>query len=497
MSRPLTLVVTVALPMLIACATPDEICRVRSLSDVTDPVARNQWSGTFPGIESIRTKSGAKNVNILYIHGIGWTQQLDPKHKVAFDLAQVIADHANVKARWQDATGLCPRSTLGQGQQVATADDPGVRGLMLTTTKSADFGTDDPRARVQISELGCLDRILLDLGNGYTVSIYRFFWDDALWDSVEWFHTGYDDPVELDTRGRKYGHAGYDDVEELRIQRNSDLKNNVVTWGLIDAATYLGPAGPYAREAVGAAICAAVGGIGGSADWKGTQVVNRQTRDGKAYRQRTATSDAVCNAPAGRPDPFVVVSHSLGSRVVFDVLTKDLDVDRPGVKASVDALPGDRLHVFMLANQIPLLGAGRMTSLNPGPERKRLAKPPQFVAFSEINDLLTYELVPYFEHMAYLRDRSNYADRAAKLLQSKAERDDLVNALGFDVVDVRVAFVGETPLINLANPAEAHSGFLTKSKRVPAVLLEGVSNGTPVSSKVLKGDCLPQRRGPP
>jgi hypothetical protein len=306
---------------------------------------------------------------------------------------------------------------------------------------------------------------------------------------------GYDDPVAVLPSGAKDPNIGYDDLDALRTPLNRKLKNNVITWGLTDAAAYLGPAGRLVREGMSAAICAA---SINSAELISSATIQKRSED-RQWRIRSSTELCREAQPSGPLSPFAVFSHSLGSRAVFDTLTRDLDKDildkgipdkTARVSAWLNRLPNRQHTVYLMANQIPLLAAGR---LQPAGAMQRsdakLSRPLKFVAFSEINDLMTYELVPYFEHMTYLRNRKNYNEERASRLRSTAERQQLVQSLGFDVVDVRLSFAAKVPIINLVLPDKAHSDFFTSSRFVADLVVNGLSEAA--QYKAPRADCAP------
>jgi hypothetical protein len=474
-----------------ACASPDKIWRTRGLSSQADfSRVDPKWSGTFAGIDSIRKSSTSRNINILFVHGIGWTQEDGDAPPFGFDLASAVSQAYGVTNEdWRLAKDVCPRSTLNEQRdlpaQEKVANAP--RGLTISNVHTPVFSTDDPVLKVYSTDFGCLDRLKVNTPEG-TISIYRFFWDDALWNSIEWFHTGYDDRFPKKSDGTKYVLPGYDDVESMRARGTAKLKDQVLTWGLVDAAAYIGPAGPLAREGVRGAICAVINSQENLLD--GAQPPDRQN-----VARRTAAD--LCAVKNEKVDPLIVMAHSLGSRVVFDVLNSDLETS---LAERLNTLPNDTLEVYLLANQIPLVATGRIFDAseprNPGRRLVRTTKKLTFVAFSEINDILTYELVPYFEHMYYLRCHGyqspekpgpsagctvpydkNYYLAQQQFASDTNGRAELVNALGFDVVDVRVSFAPAIPILDLVRPDQAHQGYLTRSKKVRSLLFCGLAEG--------------------
>jgi hypothetical protein len=134
--------------------------------------------------------------------------------------------------------------------------------------------------------------------------------------------------------------------------------------------------------------------------------IQRRMRD--AILQVLATSDS-----AASPSPLVVVSHSMGSKILFDTLLR-MSEEAPGSRAERLAMRAvDRMRfLVMAANQIPLLSLAdqQITSAALAPAvpdslqlllQKRLASNERradrhltLVAFTDPNDLLSYTLPP-------------------------------------------------------------------------------------------------------
>ena len=121
---------------------------------------------------------------------------------------------------------------------------------------------------------------------------------------------------------------------------------------------------------------------------------------------------------------WVIITHSLGSRIVIDtmefqarVVLKQFQSESDPVKRNearelLSAWKDQRIQVYMLANQLPLLQLGRGEPEVVGqidsycrPEgahyAERIVKELQVVAFSDPNDLLSYAIPPAYadEHM--------------------------------------------------------------------------------------------------
>ena len=472
MSAQLSIAIIFALA-LSACST-DEVLRIRSLSTATDPVAQSQSDGEFVGLKRLTTLG--KNTNVLFVHGIGWTQE-KTSSQLGDDLVRaVVQGFPRAKAR--PSTYECGTSTL-EGRTERRAKNNGL--VVMSSANENGLQSDDPRFLPRPTELGCLDKVVVDIESDRTVTIYRLLWDDAMWNGAEWFHMAYDDPIAK-VNGVKASHPGYDDPDALRATLNSQLKNSVITYGLTDAALYMSPVGRAMREGVQAAICIALAGSFDSVVALGAAV---------------SASDLCAMKPPGMA-PLMIVSHSLGSRVVFDTLKTDLtDTLAERISAGVS---NETLEIHMLANQIPLVGVGRLGSNRS--QSKIAGKSLALVAYSEINDLLTYELVPYFEQLYYVRcygerpvasecsatGDQEFAKRAGPL--AKDIRTALVGQLGFDVVDVRLRFAPNKIFFysGLKDPGVAHSGHLG-SESALTLLLCGAEKGRARQSLV---DCRRQ-----
>jgi hypothetical protein len=458
---------------IVGCASDDQILRIRSLGTVTNPQVRSESDGGFLGIHQLVQLSS--NTNILLVHGIGWTQERSDSQFGDDFIEVVLKTYGGKKI---ESSEPCKTSTL---DNVDSDSQTPSQGLKVVSDYEESYVTDDNVLKLYTQEIGCLDKVVIDIGfDKKTITVYRFLWDDAMWNNVEWTHMGYDDPIPIDKRtGKKFDFAGYDDPDELRAKYNSQLKNSVITYGLTDAAMYIGPIGKIMREGVQAAMCATIA----------------NSLPSLSSNKKTATAAELCATQPAIKDSFAIISHSLGSRIVFDVLRTDLT---PLLAERIkNNTANSDIEVYMLANQIPLVGVGRL-----GDARsitKILSKKLKFIGVSEINDLLTYELVPYFEHMYYVRcygafssanDKAlagcsdaagdDYKGRRTSFYKDTEERRRLIEGLGFDVVDVRAKFATNLfPVYNgFIDPSSAHSGYFT-SRSVGNMIFCGAKDGRP------------------
>ena len=460
------------------------------IRDLRIPVAveSDTSNGTLSGLDALIAglPSDQDHINVLFVHGIGYTEA-DEGSKGQFGAMLVDAIHDHYRAVVED-----------DNQQVPCEK----RGFHIVHGKQSVSPTlslpDDPNTTFHGQRLGCLDLTVMTVAGGKKIYIYRYLWDDTFYLQAEFRTIGYDDA--------KYVEAHSEKIAKLRRSVNRTLKDDVVSYGLTDAALYMGQAGSLMREGLKGAICAVVN----------ERSTNFGVRDDGTLPEFDLAD--LCT-PSGKaaPAPFVLMSHSLGSRIAFDVLHSDLE--EPFASFLRNGLAGQpEIRTYMLANQLPLVALGRLTRtppkvLSPAP------RPLRFIAFSEVNDLLTYELVPYFEHLYWLRCSRIGVDsderiespkdcdvaeqktgkevelelqlRRAALgpmdelvrgnVKKKGERGRFVDELGFEVMDVRVDYQG--PLLGLlpflANPISAHSNYL-KDGTVRRVIFCGVIDGKPI-----------------
>ncbi len=178
-------------------------------------------------------------------------------------------------------------------------------------------------------------------------------------------------------------------------------------------------------------------------------------------------------------DDYAIVTHSLGSRIIFDALQTLAITSQTGSFASQEenlleypaarelfaSLQKKELPIFMLANQLPLLQLGRKDPevtgqikqycREEGPNyHKRLFKELEIVAFSDPNDLLSYELTPVF---ADKRMDSRICPQMTNVSINIAE---VISLFG----------VGE-----IASPGEAHNGY-SGDERVIQLIVHGIGH---------------------
>jgi len=178
-------------------------------------------------------------------------------------------------------------------------------------------------------------------------------------------------------------------------------------------------------------------------------------------------------------DDYAIVTHSLGSRIIIDALQavalqsqgssygsiKEDITQYPKVRQLLAALQKEELPIFMLANQLPLLQLGRKDPeitgqikqhcREEGPNyHQRLFKELKIVAFSDPNDVMSYEITPVFAHK---RMDSRICPRMTNVSINIAE---VISIFG----------VG-----NIASPGEAHNGY-SGDERVIKLIVHGIGH---------------------
>ena len=431
----------IAALLLGACATNNKtdfaLLQVNSLASV------NTDTGSFQGLEFLARPSADSvkaRLNILYLHGIGYTEDRT-RDALASDFLQGIAEAYDLDAGDGVVSALC-----GEGGE----------HIFLDADASVALRTVLPDSQLQLSRLACMDRQVLDIGPEIEFVLYRVFWDNVFWDALQYPHVGQDDD-----RGASKTLAA------LREKYNRRLKDDLVNYGFSDAVMYLGPAGAQIREAVRGAMCVAASDANG------------RTFRAQASGRASLSTDAACRAATLDADtaPFAFVTESLGSKVMFDLMREQAS---DGVDTVHDAMIAGS-ETIMLANQIPLFGLSELGRV-PARMPDMAAERPTLVAVSEVNDFLSYEIVPFLEHLY----RNSYRPGGVPGSVPQSVRDELIREFGFNVIDVRTRFADRIiPVVgSFVDPIDAHSGHAREPGLMRLVLC-GVRDGVPVTEGCL------------
>ena len=189
-------------------------------------------------------------------------------------------------------------------------------------------------------------------------------------------------------------------------------------------------------------------------------------------------------------DNYVLISHSLGSRITIDGMQRIASLLAAPEKhfssdqkqkvtlspKAIQALQNKRIPIFMLSNQLPMLQLGRELPEVAGQEasycrpeganfKKRMVSETEIIAFSDPNDLLSYGIPPGFAEK-YIDSRL-----CARITNVNINIAKIMDAFG---------------MADLANPLQAHVGYDTDD-RVVALIAKGIGNAD--TSPLIKQRC--------
>lgn len=174
-------------------------------------------------------------------------------------------------------------------------------------------------------------------------------------------------------------------------------------------------------------------------------------------------------------DEFVFISHSLGSRIAIDGITRMVSLlESPEKKSTIrtinkvkrEALQKKHVQIFMMSNQLPMLQLGRelpevsaqkadYCQVTGSKYTSRMFNETSIIAFSDPNDLLSYAIPQDF---------------GEKYLDSRL-------CINVTNVNINVAKVFDAfGMGKMANPIEAHVGY-SKDDRVVALIARGIGGG--------------------
>ena len=259
----------------------------------------------------------------------------------------------------------------------------------------------------------------------------------------------------------------YYDNSGAYTYKRADLNNamkSFINSHLPDPLIYLGDSQVSILKSVGQSLCWMFVG-----DWEDLADHQNTFCDAKTQSLSEGLEE----------DDYAIVTHSLGSRIIIDGLQalakssqggsgdsvkEDLQ-DNPILRKLFASLQKEELPIFMLANQLPLLQLGRKDPevtgqikqycREEGPNyQQRLFKELKIVAFSDPNDLLSYEITPEF---AKERMDSRICPKMTNVSINIAK---VVSLFG----------LGE-----MAKPGEAHSGY-SGDDRVIKLIVHGIGH---------------------
>ncbi len=204
--------------------------------------------------------------------------------------------------------------------------------------------------------------------------------------------------------------------------------------------------------------------------WMGKDSWDQIPKDGRQGCDFTNVPGASFNQ-----DEFVFISHSLGSRITIDGITRMVSLlESPEKKSTVrtinrvkrEALQKKHVQIFMMSNQLPMLQLGRelpevsaqkanYCQVTGSKYTSRMFNDTSIIAFSDPNDLLSYAIPQDFSE---------------KYLDSRL-------CINVTNVNINVAKVFDAfGMGKMANPIEAHVGY-SKDDRVVALIARGIGGG--------------------
>jgi hypothetical protein len=233
-----------------------------------------------------------------------------------------------------------------------------------------------------------------------------------------------------------------------------------------DPLVYTGTGRDRIQATIGQTLCWAL-----SADWQSMP-----------DEQRLCTPDDPAFASRLDVDDFAFITHSLGSRITTDGLTRltrvveTAEADVPQLRRVTQSFRERDVKIFMLANQLPLLQSGLEPAsvqgavpafCQPGGAdfASRLFQETELIAFSDPNDLLSYPIPD-----AFVRDHVD-----SRLCPKQVN-------VTINIAPVRsVLGLGE-----FANPLAAHVDY-DDDERVIGLITRGI--GQPETAEVVKERC--------
>ncbi len=413
---------TLAAVFMAGCSTSNslQILQINSLA------SENSSDGKFKGLEALADTAGTddiERVNIFYLHGIGRTE--DPNEPpLGRTFMKGVANAYGLDIEGNTLASQCGVKSEGEGQtkgefiEITSGDVPVV------------YQTVVPGVKLTLDRLVCMDKQRLKVRPDLEYVVYRIFWDEFFWNSLQMAHLGQDDNVGDVTL-----------LADLRRKYNRRLKDEMVNFGFSDAVMYVGPAGQEIRNAIRGAMCsAALDAEGFDFSQQGHKVTARQACDQATNQYGTANQ-------------FAFISESLGSKITFDLMREALTDDR---KTIIDKMIAGS-EIYMMANQLALLSLGDISKAPVKPASNDPSAPrPRVIAMSEVNDFLTYEINPFFENLWAQSQKQKGVENA---VMDAAMRAEISQVLGFDFVDIRVEFAD--PIVSVfsdfVDPLQAHA----------------------------------------
>lgn len=308
--------------VLIGCTSFKGETRLRSIS--------NDNINSFDGIINDNIKT--KNNYIFVIHGMGNT-------KSNYNNEMVEWLTKNTEFKLENEAPFIPVSLVNKYEVSGEA-----------------FECENTKNNCVINHFGNLQKLkLIKTSNNIeqNIFIYNYFWNDDLWNIQKYYLEN--DIKELNRNNPK------------RASINKEIKIQIINYGLGDAAAYLGSLGDVIREGVSGALDIMLEDmVKSNHDFRsGNQITSLSAQDFFKNENTRNNSDIKIS----------FLSYSLGSRILFDVLSSKYEqsVGKAGnLLPNVDnkiiqSFINQRTDIFfMAANQLPLLGLGQVNITKTG-----------------------------------------------------------------------------------------------------------------------------------
>ena len=160
---------------LTACASSSKVpLKVHHINSLASEDGND---GGFKGLEFLADPIPGKlknRVNIIYLHGIGWTEDRT-KNQLADDFLGGIAKAYNLEASDGLITTLC-------GETPYTGLGNKTPHIYIKADQRTEFDTAIPGSKLTLDELVCMDKQSLEIDENLEFVLYRVFWDNIFWD---------------------------------------------------------------------------------------------------------------------------------------------------------------------------------------------------------------------------------------------------------------------------------------------------------------------------
>jgi len=323
MNRPFSLAAAAVLCglMISGCTTGSGMARLENPSDIP----ANGGEVAFPGVLTDPAKASRPEVRyIFHTHGMGMT-----------DAEAVLIEPVTVALQ---AAGYTRETNLAETTwiEAPTARRYEFRGEALSCEGGAA-----PQKPCRYDDFGQyrIDRFLHADGKSRVV-VYSYLWHEDLWSLQKPF-------LAHDLDGLESGFAGWTSGSLSGV-----LKTRIVNEGLSDVAAYLGPAGKPLRDGMSSAVCIML------REAAGRPVTTDDHNSSISLSPSKCLGEADDEALKRRNARISFISHSLGSRMLFDVIGAG-DSNTMAPSEGLKALSGATDTFFMAANQLALLGVSR------------------------------------------------------------------------------------------------------------------------------------------